>query len=104
MSQDTGGSGADKQSAAAHLSSDVIIPSYLVQSLLSTLCCCPPIGLIALIYSLRVNASLRADNPRRAEEASIRAKQWVITALVAGILTHIVLIALQIVGGVLTRT
>jgi Interferon-induced transmembrane protein. len=34
------------------------IQNYLVQSILVTLCCCMPAGIVAIIYAAQVNVSL----------------------------------------------
>ena len=63
------------------------VPNYLVQSILVTLCCCLPFGVVALIYSAQVNTKLAAGDLTGARIASSRAKTWTIVALIVGIVT-----------------
>ena len=63
------------------------VPNYLVHSILATLCCCLPLGIVALVYSSQVNTKLAAGDVAGAEASSRSAKTWVIVAVVAGIIT-----------------
>jgi hypothetical protein len=63
------------------------VPNYLVHSILVTLCCCLPLGVVALVYSAQVNSKLAAGDIAGAEAASRSARTWVIVALIAGILS-----------------
>lgn len=50
------------------------IPNYLVQSILVTLCCCLPLGVVAIIFAAQVNSKLAAGDIAGAREASKNAK------------------------------
>lgn len=50
------------------------VPNYLVQSILCTLCCCMPLGIVALVFSSQVNGKLASGDLTGAREASGRAK------------------------------
>lgn len=63
------------------------LPNYLVPSIAVTLCCCFPVGIVAVIYSAQVNSKLAAGDVAGAQAASKSAKTWTIIALVAGIVT-----------------
>jgi hypothetical protein len=52
------------------------IPNYLVQSILITLCCCLPLGIVAIIFAAQVNQKLAAGDIAGAEEASRKAKMF----------------------------
>jgi interferon-induced transmembrane protein len=52
------------------------IPNYLVQSILVTLCCCLPFGIVAIVYSAQVNPKLAAGDMEGALDASAKAKMW----------------------------
>lgn len=65
----------------------VPVPNYLVQSVLVTLCCCLPFGVVALVYSAQVNSKLAAGDVAGAEASSRSARTWVIVAVIAGILS-----------------
>lgn len=52
------------------------IPNYLVQAILVTLCCCLPIGIVAVVYAAQVNGKLAAGDIAGAQQASRNAKMW----------------------------
>lgn len=52
------------------------VPNYLVWSILSTLCCCLPFGIVAIVYSVQVDSKLRIGDYTGAVESSNKAKQW----------------------------
>jgi len=63
------------------------IKNYLAQSILVTLCCCLPFGIVALVFSAQVNSKLAAGDVAGAEAASRSARTWIIVTLIAGIVT-----------------
>ena len=65
------------------------IPTYLAWSILTTLICCPPTGIIALIYSSTVSSKILAGDYAGAAEASKKAKLWCWVTLVAGIVVQL---------------
>ena len=52
------------------------IPNYLVQSILITLCCCMPFGVVAIIFAAQVSSKLAAGDVAGAMQASKNAKLW----------------------------
>jgi hypothetical protein len=74
------------------------VPNYLWQSIVTTLCCCPPFGVVALLFAVQVSSKLAAGDEAGAQAASAKARKWSIVALVAGIVVgavSAVLVALQ---------
>lgn len=63
------------------------IPNYLVQSILATLCCCMPVGIVALVFAAQVNSKLAAGDVAGAQASSASARTWSIVALIAGLVT-----------------
>jgi hypothetical protein len=61
------------------------IPNYLVQSILVTLCCCLPLGVVAIIFAAQVNSKLAAGDVAGAQAASANAKKFVWIAFLIGI-------------------
>ena len=55
------------------------VPNYLVQSILVTLCCCLPLGIVAIIFATQVDGKLAAGDLTGAMEASSKAKlfSWI---------------------------
>lgn len=52
------------------------IQNYLVQSILVTLCCCMPFGVVAIIYAAQVQSKLAAGDTAGAQTAANNAKLW----------------------------
>lgn len=52
------------------------VPNYLVWSILATLCCCLPAGIVAIVYSAQVNSKQAAGDYTGAVAASDNAKMW----------------------------
>lgn len=61
------------------------MPNYLVQSILVTLCCCLPFGIVAIIFAAQVNSKLATGDYAGAVEASGKAKMWCWIAFGLGI-------------------
>jgi ABC-type arginine/histidine transport system permease subunit len=66
------------------------IPNYLVQSILVTLCCCLPFGIVAIIFAAQVNSKLAAGDVAGAREASGNAKRWCWIAFGVGIVLQLI--------------
>jgi len=52
------------------------IPNYLVQSILATLFCCLPFGIVAIVYAAQVNSKVQGGDIAGAEVSSRKAKRW----------------------------
>ena len=79
------------------------VPNYLVQSILTTLCCCLPFGIVAIVYAAQVNGLLRAGDMVAAKKASDSAKMWSWIAFGIGITIQVLYFAfyaLMIASGV----
>jgi hypothetical protein len=63
------------------------IPNYLVQSILCTLCCCLPLGIVAIVYAAQVNSKLAAGDHRGALDASQNARTWCWVAFALGLIS-----------------
>lgn len=61
-------------------------PTYLVWAILSTFCCCFPLGIVALVYSLGVKSRFDSGNYEGAQKYSERTALWVIIAFVLGLM------------------
>lgn len=62
---------------------------YLVLSIISTICCCPPFGIVAIVFSAKINSALNSGNTEEAEKSAKTAKIWIIVAFAAGIISYI---------------
>lgn len=52
------------------------VDNYMLPALLTTLFCCMPFGVVALIYAGKVNEAKEEDDLEVALEASRKARRW----------------------------
>src|SRR5437660_567103 len=52
------------------------VPNYLVFAILSTVLCCLPTGIPAIVFAAQVNGKLQAGDIAGAQAASKNAKMW----------------------------
>ena len=64
----------------------VTIPNHLVQSVIVTLCCCLPLGVIAIVNSARVDTLIAQGDVAGAQQASKNANMFAWIGVVLGIL------------------
>ncbi len=76
------------------------VPNYLVQSILVTLCCCIPFGIVAIVYAAQVNTKLAANDFVGAKNSSDQAKKWCWIGLGVGLVLNIIAIVAQVMLGV----
>ncbi len=67
--------------------------SYILWSILTTIACCPPFGLVAMFYASQVSRKWAAGDHEGARAASRRARGWAIAAGI-GLLVSLVTIVL----------
>ncbi len=74
--------------------------NYLVESILVTLFCCLPLGIVAIINASKVNSAYDSGNHEEAQKASNDAKKWMKYSLIAGVIVIVLyLIFLFAMGG-----
>ncbi|XP_030077209.1 trafficking regulator of GLUT4 1-like [Microcaecilia unicolor] len=69
-------------------------PSYLALSIFNMLCCCFPLGVIALVCSLRVENASGTGDFDRAANASRLARILNIVGIVLGIILIVILVTI----------
>ena len=50
-----------------------IINNYLVPAIISTLCCCPPTGIVSIVFAAQVNSKQSAGDIAGAKDAASKA-------------------------------
>lgn len=60
------------------------IPNYLWQSIVVTLFCCLPFGIVAIVYAAQVDGLVANHQYEKADAASKSAKTWMIASAVTG--------------------
>ena len=66
------------------------IPNYLWQSIVVTLCCCLPLGIVGIIFATQVNSKLAQGDTAGALEASRKAKLFTLLGLGIGLVFIII--------------
>lgn len=59
--------------------------NWLVKAILVTVLCCLPFGIVALVYSSRMDSAWCAGQQEMAQQAADNAKKWVIAGLATGV-------------------
>lgn len=65
------------------------IPNHLVWSILTTLFCCLPLGIVSIVFAAQVNGKVAAGDIAGAREASDKAKKFAIWAAIAGVVVTV---------------
>ena len=52
------------------------VNNYLVWAILTTICCCMPFGVVAIVYAAQVNSALTLGNHEAAVSFSEAARRW----------------------------
>ena len=74
--------------------------SFLVLSILATIFCCLPFGIIAIVQSAKVDNLWNAGQYVEAQTASRKARNWVIVSAAIGIVGSILYVILVAMGAV----
>ena len=72
-------------------------PNHLVMAILTTIFCCWPLGIPAIIFATQVNSKYIAGDYAGAAAASGNAKMWSLFALGAGALIALLYVAYVVV-------
>lgn len=73
------------ESPTSELNPPTQINNYLVPAIFSALCCCPPFGIVSIVYAAQVNGLLAGGNVAGAMKAAQSAKMWFWIALGLGL-------------------
>jgi predicted secreted protein len=58
--------------------------NYMVESILVTLFCCLPLGIVAIVNASKVDGAFRSGDIAGAQHASDEAKKWMKYGLISG--------------------
>ena len=64
--------------------------SYLVWAILTTVCCCLPLGIVSIVYASKVNSLYQVGDYQGALYNSMQAKKWAIWSAAAGVIINVV--------------
>ncbi len=77
--------------------SKIIVPNYLLLAILSTIFCCMPIGIVAIVFACKVDNKLEKESYTEAKDASKMAKVFIWISFGVGIVIWFVSIAIAII-------
>jgi len=78
------------------------VPNYLAFAILTTIFCCLPAGIPAIVYAAQVNGKLQAGDIAGAQLSSKNAKMWCLISAGAG-LAVVLIYVLLIAAGVMSN-
>lgn len=79
------------------------VPNYLVQSILVTLFCCVPFGIVSIVYAAQVNGKLAGGDYVGAVESSKKAKMWCWVSFGIGLGWIVIWLFFGILGGIFSE-
>jgi Interferon-induced transmembrane protein len=80
------------------------VPNYIVPAILSACCFCGmPFGIVSIIYAAQVNSKAATGDIQGAINASLKAKRWLIIAVLVGLLGGVVSGILQLASGIYSK-
>ena len=88
-----------KGAGAAPTQAHRYIPNYLAQAILSTLFCCLPFGIVAIVYASQVNTKLNSGDVTGAEDSSNKAKMWCWLSFGIGLFVIVVYFIVMLAAG-----
>ena len=71
------------------------VPTYMVPAIGITLCCCLPLGIVAIVHASRVSGLERAGDRDAALRASASARRWCFIGLAIGAVAQIAWLVLS---------
>lgn len=73
-------------------------PTNLIWAILSLICCCQVLGIVAVIYAAQVSSLYNQGRYEAAEKASSNAAIWSIVALVGGLISFPIILAFNLLS------
>lgn len=74
--------------------------NYLLESILVTLFCCLPFGIVGIVYASQVNTKFSLNDYEGAKQASKEAGKWVKWGFISGLIIFVLYIAIVLfIGG-----
>ena len=63
--------------------------NYLLESILTTICCCLPLGIVGIVFASQVNSKYTLGDYEGALQASKEAKKWMTWGIIAGVIINL---------------
>jgi hypothetical protein len=72
--------------------------NYLIPAILSTLCCCLPLGIVSIVYASQVDGKWSSGDAHGAVNAANNAKMWFYLSLASGLVINVVGVGIQVLA------
>jgi hypothetical protein len=66
------------------------IDNWLWQSIVVTVCCCVPLGIVGIVFAAQVNSKLAAGDIAGAQESANKAKKFTLIGIGVGLVVYII--------------
>ncbi len=73
------------------------IENHLIKSIVATVCCCVPFGIVGIVYAAKVDDFLKSGNRAAAMDASRKAGLWSNLAIGIGLVVNVLATMLTVV-------
>jgi hypothetical protein len=80
------------------------VPNYLAQAILTTLFCCLPFGIVAIVYAAQVNSKVAAGDYAGAVEVSRKAKTWCWVSFGIGLAGSVIWFIFVLIGAIASHS
>lgn len=75
------------------------IPTYLAASILTTIFCCLPFGIVAIISSCKVDKLIALGDTEGAKATSKITKKWIMSGILLSVILFVVYILIAVTAG-----
>lgn len=76
----------------------VKVTNWLVPAIISTLCCCLPLGVVSIVFAAQANSKAEQGNYEEAQKAADKAKLFFILAIALGLVGDILYFLTQVLA------
>lgn len=59
---------------------------YLIAAIISTICCCLPFGIAAIVYALKIDTAVAVGNMADAQRFAKISRNWIIASVAIGVI------------------
>lgn len=75
------------------------INNWLIPAIFTTVCCCLPFGIVAIIFAAQVNSKLQAGDYNGAKTSADKAKFWTILGIALGLVFVVIYSLFGMIAG-----
>ncbi len=84
--------------AGKYPAANAMVKNHMVEAILTTVICCVPFGIVAIVYASQVNTKLAQGDIEGAKSASKKAIGWIIASVIVGAIAGIIYVGATMLG------